>query len=196
MSDHLEEQAVPSVLIYALIDGERRPRYVGQTKLTLHQRLQRHLSLARSGRWDRDLDRWLRSDDSVSITILRHCVSSDADECERFWIAWFRQGGENLFNISRGGKRGGGFPHTDAAKAKVSAARKGKPLSGEHRQKLADAHRGVALSEEHRAAIARGGKGRIASEETRRRMSDSKRGDRNPMSASRRAEREGRVIGI
>ena len=175
--------------IYALVDEWGGPRYVGQTTLTLAQRLARHLASSRSRH--RELDRWVRSCPGVSIVPLE-VNPRDADEAERRWIRNMRTGGINLLNRSDGGRRAAtGLRHTAETRARLSEARRGKPLSAEHRRKLSAAHRGVALSEEHREAIGRGGKGRIVTPEQRENMARVKRGQANPMSRTNRAKRGG-----
>lgn len=177
------------VVIYALVDECGVPRYVGQTQKRLSSRLSQHQSVARSGR--RPLDVWLRSCPAASIVPLE-VAPPDPDEAERRWIVQMRAGGVKLLNLAAGGRRGPtGLTHTPEVRARIATARRGKPLSQEHREKLSASHSGVSLGPEHRAAIGRGGKGRVFSPTHRERLRAGKVGDLNPMSARRRAEREG-----
>jgi hypothetical protein len=74
-----------------------------------------------------------------------------------------------------------GKRHTEEAKAKISAAHKGRrkprnqPLSPEHRARISAALTGRTLSDAHRAALAAAQRGKTASAQTRARMSASQR---------------------
>ena len=180
-----------SDVVYALVDATGSPRYVGQTGMKLHQRLARHRAFAKHG--SRPLDHWMRSGAVVSIVPLV-VNPDDADEVEREWIRRLRDFGHDLLNLSAGGKRGAGVPHTEESKRKLSEARKGKPLSSEHRDKLSKAHTGVALGDEHRAAIGRASARRGQTEATKRKLSEARRGQANPMSRTNRAKRAEGVV--
>lgn len=179
--------------VYAIVDEFGTPRYVGQTSVSLRLRLQQHRSAAK--RKQRPLDVWLRDYPAASIIVLQN-NPGDADECERRWIKQMRDGGVPLLNLYDGGRRSPtGLRHTEGVRRRISEARKGKPLTEAHRAKLSAAHTGVPLGESHREAIGNGARGLKRSEETRGRMSASKRGSLNPMSAEQRAERARRLAG-
>jgi hypothetical protein len=174
-------------VIYALVDEIGTPRYVGQTAKLLSTRLSQHHSAARSG--SRSLDTWLRSCPAASIIPLE-VSPPDVDAAERKWIQQMRGGGVSLLNLYDGGRRSPtGQVHSQETRAAISAARTGKALSLEHRAKLSAAHKDVPLAPEHRAAIGRGASGRAHSPETRARLSEARKGDLNPMSRAKRAER-------
>jgi len=85
----------------------------------------------------------------------------------------------NLYNAARRAGSGprDGFKHTPESRAKMSATKKGRPKSAEHRQKLGDSRRGVPNpahgdrlrgrkhAPEHCAAIARGNTGKTHTDE-------------------------------
>ena len=80
-----------------------------------------------------------------------------------------------------------GSTHTEQAKGKMSAARKGKknPMLGKThsektRKKMSAAKKGKVLSEEHRNKMSEANKGRPVSEETRKKMSEANKGKRHP----------------
>jgi hypothetical protein len=74
---------------------------------------------------------------------------------ERRWIADGRSWGWPLENRTAGGEPGWvGQHHTDEARAKIGAAKKGVPKSDSHRAALSIALSGAQPTDEHRAALA------------------------------------------
>jgi hypothetical protein len=70
--------------------------------------------------------------------ISTHATEEDAFGQERFLIASLRLFCR-LCNITDGGEGSAGLKHSDEAKARMSAKRKGKPLAAEHRENVAAA---------------------------------------------------------
>lgn len=106
-------------------------------------------------------------------------------EVER--IAFWRKAGADLANHTNGGDGVSGLKMSDAAKAKMSAAKKGMPgrvtmlgkkHSDETKEKMSKAQRGIKKSKEHAAKVGLRHKGKTVShsEETRRMMSQSRTG--------------------
>jgi hypothetical protein len=62
-------------------------------------------------------------------------------QAERFWIAYFKQMGCQLTNLTDGGEGLLGYRHSDVTKAKISDANKGKSCSAETRKRLSDVAR-------------------------------------------------------
>jgi len=84
---------------------------------------------------------------SVEVRIIASGLSErEAFEVEIERIAMWRAAGIDLANKSDGGE---GWSHKDGAKIKVSLARKGIPLSEEHRKKLSLAKIGKKQTSEH-----------------------------------------------
>src|SRR6476620_3006053 len=123
------------IRIYALsepVTGELR--YVGQTALTLENRLKSHT-------WDSTLahknhrTKWLKKLISQGllpiIELLEEVSESEANDAERFWITQFKALGCRLINVQEGGigwTRGQKRPglHTPESRAKTSKALKGR----------------------------------------------------------------------
>lgn len=115
-------------------------------------------------------------------------------EIER--IAFWRAAGADLANKTNGGDGISGLKMSDEAKAKMSAAKAGRPgmvtmlgrkHSDETKKKMSDAHKGVKKSPEHAAKVGLRHKGKTVShsQETRDKMSKSRTGTK--MSESARA---------
>lgn len=114
-------------------------------------------------------------------------TKEDADEIEKEYIELARlKYGDKCVNLADGGvnyvHKVGEFKHSPEARAKMSAARKGKPKSEEWKRKMSEAMTGVKHSEEQRRKNSESHKGQIPwnkgltgiySEETRKKMSDS-----------------------
>jgi hypothetical protein len=74
----------------------------------------------------------------------------EAIDHEVFLIDTFRSAGIELCNVTSGGEGASGMRHTDEAKAKVSAANKGRSQSTEWREALANRMRGRIVTESER----------------------------------------------
>lgn len=117
----------------------------------------------------------------VEVRIIASGLSEkEAFDFEIRQIAMWRSYGIDLANKTKGGE---GFEHKDAAKIKISLARKGKPLSIEHRKKLSLAKIGKKQSIEivkKRSLKLIGNqwnKGRKISEETKKKISKNSLGN-------------------
>lgn len=120
------------------------------------KRLLNHLSRARKGaRYH--LFNWIRKllTEGVEPT-LRVIETGSGDgwgEAEAKWITRHRLQGCALTNATDGGEGCPGHTVSDEARAKIRAARLGKPLTEEHKAKVAAGNRGKKMSPE---SIARG----------------------------------------
>jgi hypothetical protein len=121
------------------------------------------------------------------IYLIEECAAEDAPAREVYWIAYGRENGWPLTNIADGGngvinaKTGeihrGGWHHSDEAKAKISAAHKGRvgcgyEMTTETREKnrQAQLRRGRPnWSEEGYARMVASSRGRKWSDESRKR---------------------------
>lgn len=115
----------------------------------------------------------------------------DLIEREQHWIELSNAFGVNGYNMRPIAQSSLGVKLSDSAKAKKSAALKGKLLSQEHKAKISAGLSGRVLSEETRRKIseAHAGKPKAPfSDETRAKMSAARAGKkRGPMSAEQRA---------
>jgi hypothetical protein len=149
-------------IIYALLDPRSFVlRYVGKTSNTLIRRLAKHLVESRHNRWRSG--RWIQS--LVKLGLRPVIVSlqivpdgTDWAAAERFWISHFKATGCDLLNHTPGGEGRSGL-HTEAAKAKMSAAHKGVRLSEEHKRSLSAARRGHLTPQAVRDKISAAQKG-------------------------------------
>ena len=156
--------------VYIVFDRDAVPRYVGKGK---GNRWRVH----RSASHNKELARLIKeSDAELPIVIVRQGISDDeAYDLEVALIAAIGRGDRGpLLNLSDGGWGIGA--HTPESKAKLRAARKGKPVGKqpeETRAKMSASHTGLKHSLECCAAIGRAHKGKIVSTETRAKMSAS-----------------------
>lgn len=110
--------------------------YVGKTTGPLAARLTKHRADGRAG-VQRPFCRWLHAYEagggSVEIFEIEAIPpGGDWAEAEQFWIAYFRFIGATLKNLSGGGSGVHGYRQTEAHRAKISAAHKGRRKSRDH----------------------------------------------------------------
>lgn len=134
-------------VIYALYDS-RSPamiRYVGKT-VDLKTRLVGHICYARRTSKRTHLVQWLRALDSEGLRpghrILEHGCGPGWEEAERKWIKTYRREGHNLCNATDGGEGSLGVKLTEAQRAVISAAQKGRKHSLEARARMSAARNG------------------------------------------------------
>ena len=120
-------------------------------------------------------------------------VDAVLNAAEIYWICELRRRGCPLTNLTVGGEGTRGRSLSSDARARISRAKLGKPLSAEHRAKMAEAQRqrpsflGCHHSPEARAkisaAVGSGERnacfGSAHSAETRARCAEAQRGERN-----------------
>ena len=112
-------------------------------------------------------------------------ASQDAlNAIERWHIAKLGSLVPNGYNLETGGKSGGRL--SPEARAKLSAAHKGKIISPEHRAKLSKAGKGRINSPETRAKMSEARRGKSLSPESRAKISEARRG--KPLSPEHRAK--------
>ncbi len=150
--------------------------YVGQAT-NLRRRINTHLAALRKGtHHNSHMQRAFHKygDGVFAHHVLETCSIHDLDKREQFWIDTI--GLPRLYNAAPivGSTRG--VKYSADACAKISAARKGKPLSLEHRQKLSEAKKGKVRgprSEDTKAKLSASGKN--MSVETRARITEAHR---------------------
>lgn len=114
--------------------------------------------------------------DFYRFTVIeQHLLKEDADEAEKFYIAFFQTRNKDLgYNAAIGGKDISGWHHTEEAKLKISAQSKLQKLSPEHKAKLIAAVKGIKHTEERKQKVSQARKGLKPSWETRQKMSDAR----------------------
>lgn len=167
------------VYIYGLVDPvSNKIRYVGKS-IDPEARLEQHIkdqSHIYKTHWIRSL---LGRGLAPTCTILEIVKpGNDWEASERYWIGKGYEEGWPLTNFTSGGE--GLRDPSPEVRTKMSAAKKGKKLSEEHKYKIGAASKN--RTEEYRlkmSKVMRGKRGCLGykhSEETRRRMSKAKMG--------------------
>ncbi|MDO9541688.1 MAG: NUMOD3 domain-containing DNA-binding protein [Kiritimatiellia bacterium] len=134
--------------IYVLTEPDGEIRYVGKTGKTLHVRFSLHLSESRQGLKNHRCN-WIRSVLSKgylpTIQLIGEVEGNGCKE-EIAWIAYGRAEGWRLVNETDGGEGALGCVFSDERIRKMSLAKKGKPLTKEHRENIGLALRGEKSS--------------------------------------------------
>lgn len=140
--------------IYALIDpATGEPRYIGQTRVSLADRLRTHYKKGPPTHKTNWLTKLKQQGLRPVIRELYKCYDGNtADAAEIFFIANFKERGFKLTNISLGGANGI-IVHSAESKAKMSSSKAGKKLTETHRARVVAALRGRPVSEETRAKM-------------------------------------------
>jgi group I intron endonuclease len=133
-------------VIYVISNTVTGKQYVGQTLCGLKERWRKHWRRAEKNKGDcYAIGAAIRKygKDSFAIKVLRElpvdALQQEIDEAEQAAIRDLGTLSPNGYNLEEGGK--GGRPCAEA-RARQSAALKGKPLSEEHRRKLSEAQSG------------------------------------------------------
>ncbi len=167
--------------IYGLFDDSGELRYVGKTEQTLAKRLKEHvapwhlIAATHKNSWIKQLLRYGLNPRIQTIqTLPKETVQSDLNKAEIYWIKFFKDQGCRLTNGTDGGEGLAGRKHSEATKAKMSAATKGRTQSPAHLAALSAVRTGRVQSDETKAKISAAHKGKTMSQETRARMSAAK----------------------
>lgn len=175
----------PYGIIYLLIDGTNDCEYVGKTKRTVEERFKEHMkSPFLIGKAIR-----AHGADMFATAILQVCYSEEElDRCEKHMIKSRDTMVPNGYNLTEGGEGIVGFERTPEYCAKMSASKKGKPLSPDHCKKISASLTGKPKSPEHVAKVAAANTGKKRTLEQRARMSASKKGKkRSPEAVAKTA---------
>jgi len=185
-------------IVYGLENNFDHKIYIGQSHRTLEERFREH-KCANSliGRAIRKY-----GEENFVKVILEECENQEQlDACEISWIARLNSMFPNGYNLSAGGKGTLGHKQSDETRAKMSAARKGKPSPNkgkpspkkgkpspkrgiptgrktppEVKAKLSAKNKGQKRSTETRQKMSLAKKGRIVSMETRAKLSEVHKG--------------------
>jgi predicted GIY-YIG superfamily endonuclease len=194
-------------VIYALLDPRTDAvRYIGLT-MDAKGREYDHKTKSGAGHYGA----WKRSLLKLGLTpemiiLEENLTREEAGERERFWIAYGKEYGWQLVNLTDGGdigcpgykhtpearariakaKRGsGGWHHTPEAKAKISEASRRTPRNREWRERISKAqtnkpkpHKGQPRSEECKAKLSKAHLGKKHTEEAKRKIGEASKGRR------------------
>ena len=166
-------EVYPTTFIYGLCDPRTGTlRYVGKSNNPV-KRLERHLREARTLRSCHRHD-WLASLLTAGvkpvISILEECAAPKWAEREQFWIAFHRAAGCDLVNNSDGGEGNEGYAFSPESRARMSAARKGKPKPEGFGAKISAANAGQALTPEQAERQRKAQRAKVITPEHRARM--------------------------
>lgn len=159
--------------VYGLTDPRTAVvRYIGKTTRGMkrvHEH-NRHLNSdpSHKGNWLRQL-RVLGL--VAGVVVLEAVELAGLDSAERVWISWARTQGWPLTNLTDGGDGRNGSRQTDATRARIAAALRGRATSTETRSKLSKANIGKKMSAEAKAKIGAAHRGKAMSSESRAKMS-------------------------
>jgi hypothetical protein len=128
--------------VYGLHDGDFAFWYVGMTKDPEH-RINGHR--LRNPRFTPDTQ--------MHVLEEVHGTLEEVRPVEQEWIDGLRAVGYPLVNSERENPYTGPRPVTDAHRANLSVALRGKPHSPDHTAKVASARRGKPLTAEHKAKL-------------------------------------------
>ncbi len=177
-------------VIYTLSDPRSAAvRYVGVSHTEL-VRFHRHIAEARRGLKSHRHD-WIRSLLSAGMTPAYSIVEAGEGpgwaSAEIKWIAYYRESGCDLTNLTAGGEGNKGYIPNRETRERMAAAKRGRPRTAETREKIGIFFRGRKLSAEHVAKVAAKVRGHVVSSEARAKISKAKLGKPGrPMSAETR----------
>lgn len=135
---------MPNITVYGLRVPGGSIRYVGQTTKDVHERLGRHQKTARFGS-NYPVHRWMRKHVDVELIVLVDDAVWDVDEIAQ--IEKLRLDGLVLLNCNAGGF--GMRDPSPETRAKMSAAKIGRPASEETRQRMSAALKGRSRNNGH-----------------------------------------------
>lgn len=131
------------VAIYGLASSEDgKIRYVGRTTASLTTRLRGHRA-ARNQHPRRPLSMWISDTERVGYSVLIFLIedSAEPNAAEQRLIAWYRQHGADLVNVTAGGSGRRSSQRSEAERRAISRALKGKKKTPEHCAAMAAARR-------------------------------------------------------
>jgi len=166
-------------LIYALVDGNGKPFYVGKTK-DLKQRNAQHLYEVGLGnklpKYNK-LRKLLKEGHEFSnlIRVIEEGIScDDIDTREIYHIRRLREEGYKLKNLTDGGE-GNSNPSLELRK-QWSKIQKGHKVSAETRAKISASNKGKKFSNKHKSNLSVARKTRVITKATREKCSTTSKG--------------------
>lgn len=173
--------------VYRLFCEITERSYIGQTKQRFSKRFSQHLE-KRNQKFL--IGRALKKHgcDAFKKEILAITYAQDAaDALEQYYIQTLKTQTPHGYNLTRGGDGGGFQKHTQETIEYLRKIATGKKASPETRAKMSASHRGVP---KHWSSM----KGRKHRSESIKKMSESKRGEKNYMYGKRHSEETKRRI--
>lgn len=163
-------------LIYAFIDQNGTPFYVGKTK-DLRQRKKDHSHNIRKGNplpKYHKVRKLIRQGFEFAVQIIEEVDSKDnPNDREKHWIKYLRESGVKLYNLTDGGD-GGAMSYE--VRKRISAKLKGMRMSDEHYSALSDLMKSLWQDPEMRAVWIGSKTGKPRTELTKKRISESNKG--------------------
>ena len=177
-------QPVAMGVIYLITCRINGKPYVGKTKRSLETRIAEHKRNKSKGNSPVEMAIDKYGWENFTVEILEVCPVEMLNEREKFWIAALNSKSPNGYNLTDGGD--GQVGCTQETRAKMSAAKKGKPAhnkgkkgkphSAETKAKMSAAHKGKSPSNKGKPAHNRGVK---ATAETRAKLSAAHKGKKH-----------------
>ena len=186
--------------IYALLDENDKPFYVGKTK-RLKKRITTHKRQAKNNNplpKYRKLKKILLNSD-IRVAIIEADIPDDqVNQREQQYIAEFRRQGHQLYNLTDGGEGGDTYTNNPRRQQileyrkhlrdttdwteKISEARRGQSW-GSHtenaKRKISEARQGIEFSSQHKANLSIARKKRITTQTTKNKCSATSKGKIN-----------------
>lgn len=162
------------MIIYKIINTVNGKIYIGQTIRTLEERKKQHFRDAFINISSCAIHRAMRKygKDKFIFETLYLCLSKkDMDRKEKEMISKLNSVRPNGYNLTAGGEGLYGYKHTDAAKAKVSKANKGRKMSADEIEARKKTHPHRKLTEEEKQRLISYSLGRKMTEEQKKKMS-------------------------
>ncbi len=175
-------------LIYTLQDPiSLEVRYVGLSTQGVIRSKQAHKGYCKS--WVQSLKK-LDLKPIVNVLQQWDCISiGELNQAEVYWIAYFRNNGSPLTNLTTGGDGQGSRPVSEETRRKISEKLKGRKLPAEHCKSMSAALKGRTISSEHRDKLSSASKGKPKSDKTKENMSKARTGRKfNPRSEETKAK--------
>lgn len=121
--------------LYLIVSKESEKFYIGITSKKLNLRFNEHKSCARLGR-KTPLYSWMRKYDTQIRKVDSFETRQECNAAEKHYIAQARLLNQSILNLAEGGEGGFVIQDTEAWKAKLREARKGrKPFQGKKHSK-------------------------------------------------------------
>ena len=165
-------------VIYKITNQLNSMVYIGQTTRTLEKRMQEHLYNSRSHRRKSYIDCAIGEYGiaAFDVAVIEECDTKEKlNEREIYWISFYDCMSPKGYNLTPGGyinysleigrqlsKINKGKKRSPEVIAKISASKKGHPVSEETREKISKANKGKKLSPETCAKMSAGRKNKRA----------------------------------